>query len=57
MSKSQRWKLEWSFFLDDNGRRKYLAQCRRCVYGCKQSFRVKKLVCPLYKSKRSGNDR
>lgn len=53
MSKSQKWKLEWSFFLDFDGRRKYNDQCRRCVHDCKQSFRVDLLACPHYFSKRS----
>ena len=57
MSKSQKWKLEWGFFLDIDGRRKYNEQCRRCVHGCKQSFRVIIVSCPVYKSKRSRVDR
>ena len=32
MSRSKKWKLEWSFFLDSNGRRKYAEQCRRCLH-------------------------
>jgi len=57
MSKSQKWKLEWGFFLDIDGRRKYNEQCRRCVHDCKQSFRVIIVSCPVYKSKRSRVDR
>lgn len=53
MSKSQKWKLEWSFFLDTDGRRKYNDDCRRCVYDCKQSFRTILIECPRYISKRS----
>ena len=53
MSKSQRWKIEWSFFLDVDGRRKYHELCRRCVHRCKQSFRVKEVLCPYYLSKRT----
>ena len=57
MSRSQKWKLEWAFFLDADGRRKYNEQCRRCVHDCKQSFRVTIVSCPIYKSKRSRVDR
>ncbi len=57
MSRSQKWKLEWAFFLDSDGRRKYNEQCRRCVHDCKQSFRVTIVSCPVYKSKRSRVDR
>ena len=46
MSKSQKWKLEWSFFLDTDGRRKYNDACRRCVRDCKQSFRTILIECP-----------
>lgn len=34
MSKSK--KLEWSFFLNDRGRKAYNTLCRRCVHDCKQ---------------------
>ena len=57
MSRSQKWKLEWAFFLDTDGRRKYNDVCRRCVHACKQSFRVIIVSCPAYKSKRSRVDR
>ena len=40
MSRSKKWKLEWSFFLGSDGRRKYNDLCRRCVHPCKQSFRA-----------------
>ena len=40
MSRSAKWKAEWSFFLDKDGRRKYNYFCRRCVHECKQSFRA-----------------
>lgn len=33
MSKSK--KLEWSFFLNDRGRKAYNTLCRRCVHDCK----------------------
>ena len=54
MSRSKKWKLEWSFFLGSDGRRKYNDLCRRCVHPCKQSFRAVILACPHYFSKRSG---
>ncbi|WFF73551.1 hypothetical protein P6M73_03625 [Proteiniclasticum sp. QWL-01] len=53
MSKSQKWKQEWQFFLDTDGRRKYNAVCRRCVHPCKQSFRSELLFCPHFSSKRA----
>ena len=51
MSKSQ--KLEWSFFLNDRGRKAYNTLCRHCVHDCKQSFRAVVVICPHYQSKRS----
>ena len=57
MSRSQKWKLEWAFFLGADGRRKYNEQCCRCVHDCKQSYRVTIVSCPAYKSKRSRVDR
>lgn len=50
MSKSK--KLEWSFFLNDRGRKAYNTLCRRCVHDCKQSFRAVVVICPHYRSKR-----
>ena len=44
MSKSK--KLEWSFFLNDRGRKAYNTLCRRCVHDCKQSFRAVVVICP-----------
>lgn len=51
MSRSKKWRLEWSFFLGENGRRQYNKVC----LGCKQSFRVVLITCPRYISKRSKN--
>ena len=51
MSKSK--KLDWSFFLNDRGRKAYNTLCRRCVHDCKQSFRAVVIECPKYFSKRS----
>ena len=49
---SKRDKLEWSFFLSENGRKKFNDLCRRCRYECKQSFRAIITACPKYLSKR-----
>ena len=51
MSRSRKWKLEWDFFLGENGRRQYNKICRRCVHDCKQSFKVEMIACPKYLSK------
>lgn len=40
MSRSKKWRLEWSFFLSENGRRQYNKLCKGCVHPCKQSFRA-----------------
>lgn len=48
MSRSKKWRLEWSLFLSEKGRRKYNKVCRRCVRDCKQSFRAGLLACPHY---------
>ena len=53
MSRSKKWRLEWSFFLGDNGRRRYNEICKGCVHPCKQSFRVVLIACPHYQSARS----
>lgn len=55
MSRSKKWRLEWSFFLGENGRRQYNKVCLGCAHGCKQSFRVVLIACPRYLSKRSNN--
>jgi hypothetical protein len=53
MSRSKKWKLEWSFFIDADGRRKYNDLCRRCIHDCKQSFRSSVIECSRYQSKRA----
>ena len=53
MSRGVKWRLEWAFFLGENGRRQYNRLCKGCVHPCKQSFRVTLVVCPRYKSKYS----
>ena len=55
MSRSKKWRLEWAFFLSENGRRQYNKTCIGCAHGCKQSFRVALIACPRYLSKRSKN--
>ena len=55
MSRSKKWRLEWSFFLGENGRRQYNEVCQGCVHDCKQSFRAVLVACPHYHSKRSKN--
>ena len=32
MSRSKKWRLEWSFFLGENGRRRYNKICKGCVH-------------------------
>ena len=34
MSKPNWWKMEWSFFLADNGRKTYNDVCRACIHDC-----------------------
>ena len=53
MSRSKKWRLEWSFFLGENGRRRYNKICKGCVHPCKQSFRAVLITCPHYQSARS----
>ena len=52
MSRSKKWRLEWSFFLGENGRRQYNKVCLGCAHDCKQSFRAIVVLCPRYYSKR-----
>ena len=51
--RSNEWKREWSFFLNEYGRREYNDQCRRCVRDCKQSYRADLVQCRNFLSKRS----
>ena len=53
MSRSKKWRLEWAFFLGENGRRQYNKLCKGCVHPCKQSFRAVVFSCPNYLSRRS----
>ncbi len=50
MSLSKKWRLEWAFFLGENGRRQYNKLCKGCVHPCKQSFRTVVVSCPHYLS-------
>ena len=38
-----------AYFLNVNGKIEYYELCKKCVYGCKQSFRVTGLRCRKYK--------
>lgn len=53
MSRSKKGKLEWSFFLGENGKRQYNKICRKCIRSCKQSFRAGIIACPLYQTDRT----
>ena len=55
MSRSKKWRLEWSLFLSEKGRRKYNKVCKRCARDCKQSFRADVVCCPRYQSRSSKN--
>lgn len=46
MSRSKKWRLEWAFFLGEDGRRKYNKVCKSCAHPCKQSFRAVLISCP-----------
>ncbi len=48
MSRSKKWRLEWSFFLGENDRRQHNKVCKGCVHPCKQSFRAVVLSCPVH---------
>ena len=52
MSRSKKWRLEWAFFLGENGRRQYNRLCMGCTHGCKQSFRATVIECPQFQSQR-----
>ena len=45
MSRSKKWRLEWAFFLGENGRRKYNKVCKGCAHPL--------IACPHYQSARS----
>lgn len=44
-------KEDLSFFLNKNGEIEYFKLCVGCKHDCKQSFRVKEVRCPKYKSR------
>ncbi|MVB12739.1 hypothetical protein CAFE_34830 [Caprobacter fermentans] len=50
---SKKRKLEWQFFLNHRNRMTYNSLCRKCVHGCKQSFRAVVMDCSRYDSKRA----
>ena len=49
---SKRDKLEWSFFLSENGRKNFNILCCHCKEKCKQSHRAVVIECRKYDSKR-----
>ena len=49
-------RIEWSFFLNARNRITYNTKCKKCVRGCKQSFRSIILACPHYLSKEKAGD-
>lgn len=51
---SKKDKILWQFFIGPDGRRKFNEMCRKCVHGCKQSFRAIIVCCPRFLSKRSN---
>ena len=53
MSRGVKWRLEWAFFLGENGRRQYNHLCKGCVHSCKQSFRAAVVDCPHFQSQRA----
>lgn len=57
MSRSKKWRLEWSFFLGEHGRRQYNKAFLGCAQECKQSLRAVLIACPRYISKRTKTAR
>ena len=57
MSRSKKWRLEWAFFLGENGRRQYHQICQGCVHPSKQSFRAVLISRPPYQSPRPKKSR
>ena len=53
---SKKRKLEWAYFLNHRNRITYNELCRKCVHGCKQSFRAEVITCPRYQSKHAKED-
>ena len=47
MSRSKKWRLEWAFFLGENGRRQYNKLYNGCVLPCKQSLRTVMALLPF----------
>ncbi len=45
----------WTFFRTKDRHIAYHKTCLRCVYGCKQSWRVKLIQCPRFLDFRSAN--
>ena len=43
---------DWDFFRNALEKIAYLPKCQRCIRGCKQSWRVKALICPWFRKAR-----
>lgn len=46
---TERERMEWGFFLDEEDEYAFDSMCLDCDADCKQSFRVKVMYCPYYK--------
>ena len=40
MSRSKKWRLEWAFFLGENGRRQYNKFCKGAFIPASRAFRL-----------------
>lgn len=47
MARSNKWKIENSFYINDKGRIQYNDLCKKCRKDCKQSFRAQIVNCPI----------
>ena len=55
MKLSKKKKFEDQLFLNDKNRYSFNEKCKKCKNKCKQSFRVKVVYCPNFKSKGKKN--
>ena len=53
---SKKRKQELAFFLNERGRVSYNTLCRRCIHGCKQSYKTMIVECRKYFSKRAKKE-
>ena len=49
---SKKFREEWSFFINEYGRREYNPLCRQCRNDCKQSYRAAVINCPKFTPRR-----